>query len=66
MNKIPYVIIFLLFAALAIVGGADMEAEQAEAREYCELVALWQATPDGYVGIPPYRTDIDCNEVLGQ
>lgn len=46
--------------ALALVGRADMEAEMAEAAYYCEMVELWENSGDGYVGIPPYRDDVEC------
>jgi len=61
----PIAFILALFAVLGIAGNADLEDQQAQDREYCELVALWKATPDGYVGIPPYRSDIDCVNIEG-
>lgn len=62
MKILPVFFLIGLIAAFGAVGNADLEDQSAQDKEYCELVALWKST-SGDLGIPPYRTNIDCEVV---
>ena len=48
-----------LIIAMGIVGQSDMEDEQLQAEQYCEMVKLWKQTK-GQSGWPAYNGEGMC------
>lgn len=48
-----------LIVAMGIVGQSDMEDEQRQAEQYCEMVKLWKETK-GQQGWPAYDGEGMC------
>lgn len=48
-----------LIVAMGIVGQSDMEDEQRQAEQYCEMVKLWKETK-GKAGWPAYDGERIC------
>ena len=48
-----------LIIAMGIVGQSDMEDEQFQAEQYCEMVKLWKQTK-GQSGWPAYNGEGVC------
>lgn len=48
-----------LIIAMGIVGQSDMEEEQRQAKQYCEMVKLWKQT-NGQAGWPAYSGEGVC------
>ena len=48
-----------LIIAMGIVGQSDMEDEQLQAEQYCEMVKLWKQTK-GQAGWPAYNGEGVC------
>lgn len=48
-----------LIVAMGIVGQSDMEDEQRQAEQYCEMVKLWKETK-GQQGWPAYNGEGVC------
>ena len=49
----------VLIIAIGIVGQSDMEEEQRQAEQYCEMVKLWKQTK-GQAGWPAYNGEGVC------
>ena len=48
-----------LIIAMGIVGQSDMEDEQLQSEQYCEMVKLWKQTK-GQAGWPAYNGEGVC------
>lgn len=48
-----------IIVAIGIVGQSDMEEEQRQADQYCEMVKLWKST-NGQAGWPAYDGERMC------
>lgn len=62
MNIKRYQVIFAIIGiiiAMGIVGQSDIEDEQLQAEQYCEMVKLWKQTK-GQAGWPAYNGEGIC------
>ena len=48
-----------IIVAMGIVGQSDMEEEQRQADQYCEMVKLYKET-NGQAGCPAYNGEVMC------
>lgn len=60
IKRYQVILAFIAFIALAgIVGQSDLEEEQRQVDQYCEMVKLWKQT-NGQAGWPAYNGERMC------